>query len=110
MPYTQEQVEQAKQEGQLLVDIYGSAHGQIFFCENDGNKHDIGAIVKTLLAALKDEQQMTDKAMEQYDRELEKNYNLEAYATKLERAGDLMADCHTTIYSRQWDAARKDKP
>jgi hypothetical protein len=30
--YTQEQIEQAKKEAQLLIDIYGSAHGQIFFC------------------------------------------------------------------------------
>ena len=59
--YTPEQIEQAKKEAQLLIDIYGSAHGQIFFCTDDGKKHDIGAIVKVILAVLEDTEKERDE-------------------------------------------------
>lgn len=81
--YTQEQIEQAKKEAQLLVDIYDSAHGQIFFCTDDGKKHDIGAIVKTILAALEATEKERDDAERARD---DADIYAKAYAAKLEKS------------------------
>ena len=65
--YTPEQIERAKQEAQLLVDIYNGTGGQMFFCTNDGKKHDIGAIVGTIIAALEAAQTERDDWHRRYD-------------------------------------------
>ena len=99
MPYAQEQIEQAKREGKLLVDIYGSAHGQIFFCGNDDKRHDIGAITKIIFTALEAAEKKRDA--------------LAAYAATLEKAGDGMRKAKWGEFGnsiKAWDAVRKEKP
>jgi len=126
--YTPEQVEQAKQEGQLLVDIYNGSGGQIFFCTNDGKKHDIGAIVKTILAALEAAQVesihqmgLSTKCATERNEALDRAEKLSAYVSKLEKAGDgirnykpdsnpLQAETDIEELFDAWDAARKAKP
>jgi len=56
-----EQIEEAKIGANLLVDIYGSGHGSVFFTDNDHKQYDIGALMKTLLYALTAAEKERDK-------------------------------------------------
>jgi hypothetical protein len=121
LEYTPEQIEQAKKEAQLLVDIYDSAHGQIFFCTDDGKKHDIGAIVKTILAALEATEKERDDGEKMFQALKAALLKRTTYAAKLEKAGDAISKffpnnsdyvcscCFCTAKSA-WEAARKEKP
>ena len=101
--YTPEQIADAK-TAIREADRHGRCHVLL---------HDAETILTTLEAAekeLDDERRMTDKAMEQYDKELEKNYTLETYIEKLEEIGDAIRHNGGVADFLAWDVTRKGKP
>jgi len=128
MPYTPEQIEEAKADARLLWNIYNSTGGSIWFFDNARKKHDIGVMAKTILAALEDVQKERDDiesrriiANMAANSLQEQRDAFAAYAAKLEKAGDgmrsykpdsnpLQAETDIEELFDAWDAARQTKP